>query len=354
MSIYQSDLWLSDLNEVIRNDLISGDLAGKSVLITGAGGLICSAITDILIAYNETRGSEISIFAAGRSEERMRARFGAFFTRDYFHFVPYDATDPTPPCFSDTIDFVIHGASNSTPEKYMEEPVETMTSNISGLLSLFHLAQKVKTQRILYISSSEVYGKKEDGDTRPFSEDSYGFIDCLNPRSSYPIAKRAAEALCVAASNEFGIESVIVRPGHIYGPTASAQDTRVASAWSYAAAQGNDIVMKSDGLQLRSYCHCLDCATAVLTVLLRGKNKEAYNISNRDSIITIKQLGEMIAKAGEVSFIREEASLQEKKAFNPMNNSSLKSDKLESLGWKGVFDAEKGIEHTVKVLRDTL
>lgn len=351
MDIYQSCLWLSDLNEVVKKYLILSELSNKSVLITGAGGLICSAITDILIAHNETCNSNISIFAAGRSEERMHTRFGEFFTRDYFHFIPYDATDYRPICLSGRINYIIHGASNSAPEKYMEKPVETMTGNIFGLLSLFHLAQKTETQRILYISSSEVYGKKNKDDNSPFSEHAYGIIDCLNPRSSYPVAKRAAEAMCVACTNEYGIESTIVRPGHIYGPTASPQDSRVSSMWTYAAAHGNDIVMKSDGAQIRSYCYCLDCATAILTVLLKGNNKEAYNISNRDSIITIRQLGEIIAEAGGVSFMREDASSKEKNAFNPMSNSSLTSDKLESLGWKGVFDAKRGIDHTIKILK---
>ena len=155
-------------------------------------------------------------------------------------------------------------------------------------------------------------------------------------------------------SDEYGIESVIVRPGHIYGPTASPYDTRVASAWSYSAAKGNDIVMKSDGSQIRSYCYCLDCASAILTVLLRGKNKEAYNISNSDSVITIRELGEIISDVSGVTFTREEASFDDKKAFNPMSNSSLSNKKLESLGWKGLFDAKSGVKHTVEILKETL
>lgn len=349
---YDSILWRSDLEVAIKHFSLFDVLDKKSLLVTGASGLICSGIIDILIFYNETQKANITIFAAGRSKERIQARFGEYFSREYFHFVPYDATDYKPLCLPNQIDYIIHGAGISMPDKYVKEPVETMSSNILGLLSLFHLARKNETQRILYISSSEVYGKKNKDDISPFSEDSYGFIDCLNPRNSYPIAKSAAEAMCVACTNEYGIESTIVRPGHIYGPTASPQDTRVSAMWSYAAAHGNDIVMKSDGAQIRSYCYCLDCATAILTVLIKGKNKEAYNISNKNSVITIRELGELISEIAGVKLVREAATSEDKKAFNPMDNSSLASPKLEKLGWEGLFDARTGIEHTIKILKD--
>ena len=149
------------------------------------------------------------------------------------------------------------------------------------------------------------------------------------------------------------MESVIVRPGHIYGPTASPYDNRVASAWSYAVAKGEDIVMKSDGSQIRSYCYCLDCASAMLKVLLCGENCHAYNISNPDSIISIKQMAEILAKSAGVELRMELPTEEERKGFNPMSNSSLESTSLTGLGWRGCFNAEEGFGHTVKILKET-
>ena len=110
--------------------------------------------------------------------------------------------------------------------------------------------------------------------------------------------------------------------------------------------------MKSDGGQIRSYCYCLDCASAVLTILLRGESVRAYNISNPNSIISIREMAEILAKAGHVELIREEASQIEKERFNPMTNSSLDSVSLLSLGWRGLFDAATGFEHTVQIIRE--
>ena len=114
----------------------------------------------------------------------------------------------------------------------VKEPVETMLSNFLGMKSLLDFAKEYGSKRILYISSSEIYGKK-DGD-QPYHEGEYGYIDMLNPRNSYSIGKRAAETLCASYADEYGVESVIVRPGHIYGPTASPYDNRCLLYTSYS------------------------------------------------------------------------------------------------------------------------
>ena len=224
-----------------------------------------------------------------------------------------------------------------------------MLSNICGVFSLLEYARVRGTKRVLYISSSEVYGKKENG--LPFNETEYGYVDLLRPRNSYATGKRAAETLCAAYTDEYGIETVIVRPGHVYGPTASATDNRVSSVWAITAARGKNIVMKSDGSQLRSYCYCLDCASAILKVLLHGEPMHAYNISNPDSVISIREMAETVTRAGRVKLLMELPTEEEKKGFNPMSNSSLNSESLQALGWQGQFNAEIGFKHTVEVLK---
>lgn len=111
-------------------------------------------------------------------------------------------------------------------------------------------------------------------------------------------------------------------------------------------------MLKSDGKQIRSYCYSMDCASAILSVLTSGMDGEAYNISNKDSIINIREMAEYLAEAGGVDLIFDIPSNTEAAAFNPMDNSSLDSTKLEGLGWKGVFSAKDGLEHTVRVLKE--
>ena len=350
-SIYTSRQWNEDVGSVTAVVPELDSLAGKTVVVTGPTGLICSAVMDILINYNESHSKPVRLVAAGRSDQRVRERFAQYSDRDYFSFLQYDATSAIT-CPGLHADYIIHGAGNADPDMIMKEPVETMTGNFMGLKNWFDFAGKNGTTRILYISSSEVYGKKDDN--RPFREDEYGYIDLLSPRSSYPVAKRAAETLCASYSHEYGVDAVIVRPGHIYGPTASPRDSRVSSAWAYAVARGEDIVMKSTGSQIRSYCHCLDTATAILKVLLCGESVRAYNISNPESVISIKTMAEILAEAGNVALRQELPTDKERKGFNPMSNSSLDASGLLSLGWKGCFDAATGFGHTVRTIRDMI
>ena len=349
--LYDQELWISDIDKVMEVLPELDQLAGKSVMITGAAGLICSAVVDILFRYNDTHAGEIQILAAGRWLEEMKVRFGEQVKRQDFTFVVYDASK-TDNQLDIHADYIIHGASNAFPGLIVKEPVETMLSNFLGIKHLLDYAKEQNTKRVLYTSSSKVYGKKEGSE--PYKEGQYGFIDQLNPRNSYSVGKRAAETLCVSYADEYGVESVIVRPGHIYGPTASPHDNRVSSAWAYQAARGEDLVMKSDGAQIRSYCYCLDCASAILKVLIRGENCKAYNISNPGSIISIRRMAEILADKGRVKLLNEAATQEEKAGFNPMSNSSLDSTGLLKIGWKGMFDAETGFSHTVTLLKNLI
>ncbi len=349
MTIYDSKLWLADLDTVLAGLPELKELTGKAVLVTGCTGLICSAVMDLLIRWNEFHADKITIMAAGRRFKNIVERFNPFVTADWFKFVSYDASDANN-YFNDRCDYIIHGASNASPAKYIKEPVETLLSNVLGIKCLLDYAKGCNAKRVLFISSSEVYGKKEGAE--PYRLGDYGYIDLLNVRNSYSIGKRAAETLCVSYAVEYGVETVIVRPGHIYGPTAKRGDNRVSSAWAYDVAEGKNIVMKSDGAQIRSYCYCLDCASAILKVLLKGKSCQAYNISNPDSVISIRQMAELLIKSASVQLFMEQPTVEEMKGFNPMSNSSMDSTELLSLGWQGLFDAEKGFRHTVEIIKE--
>ena len=245
---------------------------------------------------------------------------------------------------------IIHAASPATPKSYAANPVETMLANIEGVKGLLEYVKERPAARFCYISSSEVYGIRESAE--PYAEGDYGYVDILNPRACYPSAKRASETLCAAYLDEYGADSVIVRPGHVYGPTMTDADERAASQFLRAAVAGEPIVMKSDGLQLRSYAYVADAVSAIVTAALDGRSGEAYNISNPRSVVTIRAFAEAAALAGGCEIRFEAPSQRERRSYNLMSNSSLNSGKLEKLGWKGRFDLREGVEHSVAILRE--
>lgn len=342
--VYYSNEYWQGIQNVAKQIPHINKLYNSTILITGATGMICSAVAEVLFFLNRENSANIHIVLAGRNKDRLKERFCCFKEEKDYTFFLYDATSTTP--LNIKADFIIHGASNADPGKFAKEPVETMLTNIIGLSILLKSAKDYNVKRLLYISSSEVYGRKEE--KRPYKEDDYGFVDILNPRAAYPSSKRAAETLCSAYNSEYGLETVIVRPGHIYGPTITNTDSRASAQFTRQAKAGENIIMKSAGAQLRSYCYTMDCASAILTVLANGKSGEAYNISNPNSIVSIREMAEAMAKAGKVNIIFENPSDIEKKSYNLMDNSSLLSDKIEKLGWKSIVNLNEGVVSTLK------
>ena len=334
----------ASLNSIVNVE----KLKNSSILITGSTGLICSSIIDELLVLNEVYDYNIRIYACARSQTSINKRFEKYKDNKNLIYVQYDANENLD--FNSKVDYVIHGASNASPELYVKEPVETMLSNILGMKNLLEFSKNNTVKSLVYVSSSEVYGIKEN--VKPYIEDEYGYIDILNVRSSYSSSKRATETMCISYATEYGLDVKIVRPGHIYGPSAKETDRRISSSFLRDALRGENLVMKSAGEQIRSYCHSLDCASAILTVLLSGRLGEAYNISNKNSIITIKEMAKIISRIANVELILQLPNDVEVKQQNPMNNSSLNSHKLEMLGWKGIFTAEEGFKETYSVLED--
>lgn len=343
---YVESYW-EDMARVAGNIPFAEKLFGKTLFITGGTGMIGSSVADLLFYFNQWKKAGIHIILAGRDQKRTSDRFAPFEEGKDYQFVTYDATEGQAPDVK--ADYIIHGASNANPAIYTQQPVETMLANFIGLHALLRLAVRQEISRVLYISSSEVYGNKETSDA--YVENDYGYLNILNQRASYPSAKRAAETLCVAYGEEYGLDTVIVRPGHIYGPTITKSDSRASAQFTRSAAASEDIVMKSSGMQLRSYCYTADCASAVLSVLLNGESGNAYNISNPDSIVTISEIANAMAEAAGRKVIYEIPTEQERKGYNLMTNSSLDSAKLESLGWSACFNLREGAERTVSMYR---
>lgn len=341
MGLLNSNIYRNDIKRALEKyDFSAFD--GKSILVTGAAGLICSSLIDVLLVLQEITGIKIKIWGAGRDLNIIEKRFD-----DKIMPIIYDAILPLK--IAEDVDFIIHGAGSASPELYTNKPVETMLSNINGVNNLLNYCIGKKT-RMVYISSSEVYGQKDRED--PFIETNYGYIDLDNIRNSYSESKRASEMLCKSYAIEYGVDVSVVRPGHVYGPTASKKDKRISSDFAYKAARGEKLEMLSAGLQNRSYCYCIDASMAILVCLIKGVSGEAYNIGTKD-VTSIREMARILAKAGDVELKIKEPNKEEKSAFNPMNNASLDMRKISEIGYVESFTAREGLKHTVLILKES-
>ena len=197
MNLFDISLYKDYVDKSIKNIVGVETLKDKSILITGSTGLICSTIIDQLIILNKNHQFGVKIYACARNEEGLKKRFGTYVDNENIVYVPYDANKDID--FNFSVDYIIHGASNASPDLYISNPVDTMLSNFLGMKNLLDYALKKSVKSVVYVSSSEVYGKKENH--TPYQEDEYGYVNILDVRSSYSSSKRATETLCKSYSD---------------------------------------------------------------------------------------------------------------------------------------------------------
>lgn len=332
-----------DIQQVFEEDLPWDKLSSTNILITGATGLIGSTLVEVLMS-NPHR--DYCVYASGRNLERARKRFENYLSLETFHFIEYDVMLP----FQSDVqfDYIIHAASNASPNAFSRNPVEIVKANVYGVSNLIEYGIRHGMKRFLYVSSGEVYG---EGDGRVISEDYSGYVDCLNPRSCYPSSKRTAETLCASYASEYGVDVAIARPCHIYGPNFTEADNRVYAQFIRNILNGEDIIMKSTGAQIRSWCYVVDCVSALLFVLLKSVSGDAYNIADPNSVLSIRQLADMLANIGGTKVVMDVPSEMEIRGYNPVSKSVFSVDKLAALGWKVSGTMNEKMMKTVRHLK---
>ena len=335
--------YYNDIVNAAELDLPWEKMSGKNILVTGSTGMIGSALVDVLMSRKE---QDYHVYASGRNETKVKTIFAKYVSSPFFHFCKYDVREPLQ---SETMfHYMIAGAGVASPQLYSTDPVSVIKSNLWGVDNLFSYGIRNHLEKFLYISSGEVYG---EGDGRVFTEDYSGYVDCTSLRACYPSAKRAAESLCVSYSHQYGVDVSIARPCHVYGPHFNDNDKRAYAQFIRNALRNENIVLKSSGTQYRSWCYVVDCVAAILTILLKGKNGEAYNIADESSNVTIREFAEMVAAICKTKVIFDLPENDEKKGFNVVTKSIFSTKKLCALGWtcKGLMKTK--VESTINVLR---
>ena len=343
-------LYQQDIQQVAQLPLPWEQLRDQSFLIAGASGLIGKFLIDVLMYHNQHKQLNCHLFAIGRNLDKAKIRFADSWDTPYFTFIPADINEAQT-LHLPQADYVLHAASNTHPVQYATDPVGTITTNLLGTYNLLNLAVKFHTKRVLFASSVEVYGENR-GDVDLFKEDYCGYINCNTLRAGYPESKRCGEALCQAYIKRYGLDAVIPRIARVYGPTLLKDDTKALSQFIHNARDGKDIVLKSEGKQHFSYLHVADAVSGILTVMLKGKCGESYNIADEKSDITLRDLATLIAKQCGRAVIFDIPDASESAGYSPAMLARMDNAALLSLGWKAQYAIADGIAETMYMMKE--
>lgn len=341
--------WLSeDIDLIAKTDLKWENFRKRTVLITGANGYVPQFFVHTLLRRNDLFNQQTRILALCRNAERAKSRFEMYLKRDDFHLIIQDVCDPI--SVEEEIHYFIHAASPAGIRSRHEDPVATFAANVTGFENMLKLATKNPCEGVLLLSSVDVYGKLPNSDR--IRETDFGILDPLNPRNVYACGKRAAETLGAAYSMKYGLPVVIARPVQILGPGISLSDGRLHADFVSQLLRGDEIVLKGDGTPVRSFLYVADAITALFTVLLYGRTREAYNICAEEGEASVlclaTTMGELVADRKISIAYNMETRKKDPAVLQALDSVCGDASKLKALGWTHQLSLEEACRRMMR------
>jgi nucleoside-diphosphate-sugar epimerase len=312
-------------------------LAGKKVLITGATGMLGANL-----AYGIALNSRTTdLFLLCRNEQEAKRLF-----RDIdCEFLFQDVREPLQSTVK--MDFIIHTAGPVGPKVFQNTPLEVISTNVEGTLSLIDYARRNECQGFVFASSHEVYGaaSAECLESVPTSG-----VDINNARSCYILAKQAAENSLICAAKQYGLRAMSARLSRLYGPLMNLASGLFICDFVQDILASRPLAILGGQDLIRPLCYTTDAVDAILHILVGGKAGEAYNVQGHETptIATIAQ--------GIATISHQTVSLRAAEGkSNPNKGHWLNCNKLRSLGWEQTTALDIGLERTIQYfLRESL
>lgn len=340
--------------ETLKAKGLLDELSGKTVFITGATGLIGSQMVRALLEADRLYGAGIHVAAFLRNEQKAQKLFEDLLPCEELEFVVGDLSRPVE--YDRPVDYIVHGASPTGSKFFVESPVETIQAALYGTDMLLQFARDKQVSGMVYLSSLEVYGVP-DGTKETIGEKDYGYIDPMSVRSSYSEGKRLVECLCVSYASEYGVPVRVARLSQTFGAGVEYNDGRVFAEFARCLIEQKDIVLHTDGSTVRSYCYTADAVCALYTILVKGADGEAYNVTNMDTACSIREMAELVAGLEPEAGVSVRIEIPEDLAsfgYNPQMVIRLDSARLEAIGYRPSVGMEDMFRRTIRSMRERI
>ena len=309
----------------------------KKILVTGGAGFLGSHLCERLL--NE--GNEVlcldNYFTGNK--QNIEHLIG----HPYFEIIRHDVTMP----FFVEVDEIYNLACPASPIHYQYNPIKTIKTSVMGAINMLGLAKRIKA-KILQASTSEVYG---DPEVHPQTEEYWGSVNPIGPRSCYDEGKRCAESLFINYHNQNDVRIKIARIFNTYGPRMHPADGRVVSNFIVQALQGKDITVYGDGSQTRSFCYSDDLIDGLIRLMNTDDSvKGPINIGNPGEFTIL----ELAQKVIELTNSGSKIIYETLPADDPMQRQP-NIDKAKSiLGWEPRIHLEEGLKNTIDYFKKVL
>jgi len=321
----------------------------KTILISGGSGFLPAYLVEYFLYINQKYyNQKIDVIIIVRDIIKANNRFRNYLNNKSLMIYEHDVVNYFN--YDGKIDFIIHAASQASPKYFGIDPVGTLSANTIGTNNLLKLGVEKKIKSFLFFSSSEIYGNSSEFSSINICETNYAVIDPNNVRSCYSLGKKMGENICTSWAKQYGIDVKIVRPFHTYGPGMSLEDGRVFADFVKNIVNKKNIIIKSDGKAIRSYCYIKDATIGFLKVLSNGKNNYPYNIGNPNESFSVKELAKIIIDISNISEIECLINdTQNKGGYLKSETSRLvpNIDRLTELGFVPKTSAREGFKRTI-------
>lgn len=307
----------------------------KRILVTGGAGFLGSFLCERLLEEN------CDVICVDNFYTGTKRNIVHLLGNPYFELQRHDITFP----LYLEVDQIYNLACPASPIHYQNDPVQTTKVNVHGSINMLGLAKRLKAT-ILQASTSEVYG---DPTVHPQTEDYWGNVNTIGPRSCYDEGKRCAETLFFDYYRQHGLRIKVARIFNTYGPRMHPNDGRVISNFIVQALTGRDITVYGDGKQTRSFCYVDDMVDALIRMMNGPQGFTGpVNIGNPGEFTILELAERILALTGSKSNIVFKPLPQD----DPLQRRPDITLAERQLGWRPTTDLQEGLQRTVDYFAD--